>query len=236
MGELLTLFWIFFKIGLFTFGGGYAMIPMFRSYLVPGYISEEMLTNFIGVSESTPGPFAVNMATFIGMERGQIILGHIFDDVFGTFAGNFLGGVVGAFVTTLAVVLPSFIIILLIAYLGSKFLESKVVHNAFKGLKPVVIGLIISVALGLIIKDVFPTVNLSTKFMTLGLANRFPFISVQFSTAPFNFASIDFIGLFIMAVIFILTRIYKKLSPILLIIISAILGLILYGLIPGSII
>jgi uncharacterized membrane protein YfhO len=72
--------------------------------------------------------------------------------------------------------------------------------------------------------------------MTFDFVSRFPFINIQFSSAPFNFAAVDFIGLSIMAMIFILSRLYKKLSPILLIIISALLGLILYGLIPGSII
>ena len=71
MPEILLLFWKFFKIGLFTFGGGYAMIPLMRAEFVEGgYISEQLLIDFIGISESTPGPFAVNMATFIGMENG----------------------------------------------------------------------------------------------------------------------------------------------------------------------
>ncbi len=103
MAELLLLFWIFFKIGLFTFGGGYAMIPLIREELVGGgFITEELLRDFIGISESTPGPFAVNMATFIGMDNA---------------------GLIGAFFATFGVVLPSFLILLLIARFGSKVLD-----------------------------------------------------------------------------------------------------------------
>src|SRR3989339_815903 len=92
---LLNLFWIFFKIGLFTFGGGYAMIPLIESELVGGgYITSDLLYDFIGIAESTPGPVAINMATFIGMDQV---------------------GLLGAFAATLGVVLPSFLIILLIA-------------------------------------------------------------------------------------------------------------------------
>ena len=97
---LLKLFWIFFKIGLFTFGGGYAMIPLIESELVgKGYITVGLLYDFIGIAESTPGPIAINMATFIGI--------HVIGEEY-----RILAGFVGAFATTLGVVLPSFIIIL----------------------------------------------------------------------------------------------------------------------------
>ncbi|MBU1141785.1 MAG: chromate transporter, partial [Firmicutes bacterium] len=143
--SFLKLFWMFFKIGLFTFGGGYAMIPLIKSELVGGgYISAEVLYNFIGISESTPGPVAINMATFIGMNQFQDI--------------GIGASLLGAVATTLGVALPSFIIILLIASLGSKFLESKYVNRAFLGLKPVVIGLIISVSVALIVHAAFPNV------------------------------------------------------------------------------
>ena len=93
----LELFITFFKIGAFTFGGGYAMLPLIQEeVLSKGWISAESLVNFIAISESTPGPFAVNMATFVGSAQG---------------------GFLGAFLATLGVVLPSFIIILIIAAL-----------------------------------------------------------------------------------------------------------------------
>ena len=187
---LLKLFFIFFKIGLFTFGGGYAMIPLFRQELVgAGYITESLLLDFIGISESTPGPFAVNMATFIGMENA---------------------GLLGAFAATLGVVLPSFLIILLIARFGSKFLASKTVTQAFVGLKPVVIGLVFSVAVMLVFKQVFPLVH--------------------FKDLVFDFDSFDYKAVIIMVVAFFCLRYFKKLSPIIIILISAGLGAILYGI------
>ena len=91
----LELFWVFFLIGAFTFGGGYAMLPLMQAEVTAkGWISNEAVVNFIAVSESTPGPFAINMATYVGSE---------------------MGGVLGAACATLGVVLPSFVIILIVA-------------------------------------------------------------------------------------------------------------------------
>lgn len=190
MTELLILFWIFFKIGLFTFGGGYAMIPLMKSELVGGgYISQEMLYDFIGISESTPGPFAVNMATFIGMSQY---------------------GLIGAIFTTLGVVLPSFIIILLIASLGSRFFDTAGVKRAFLGLKPAVIGLILAVSIGLFIHALFPLIDLDT-------------FLIDFSDFNYN-------GLIILVIVIIVSILYKKISPIKIIFISAILGMIIYSI------
>lgn len=135
----LELFWTFFKIGAFTFGGGYAMLPLIQeAVLTKGWATSEALINFIAVSESTPGPFAINMATYIGSEQG---------------------GVFGAFCATLGVVMPSFIIILLVAKFFEKFKESKIVKGCMSGLKPAVIGLIgaavLSVAATVFIPDGF---------------------------------------------------------------------------------
>ena len=186
---LVKLFLIFFKIGLFTFGGGYAMIPLFRQELVGGgYLTETLLLDFIGISESTPGPFAVNMATFIGMENA---------------------GLLGAFAATLGVILPSFIIILIIAKYGEKFLSSRIVTHAFLGLKPVVIGLIFSVAMMLIFKQIFP--------------------AIDFKNFTFNFNDFDYKAIIIMVIAFVGLKFFKKLSPIFIILISATLGLLLYG-------
>ena len=91
--SLLTLFLTFFKIGAFTFGGGYAMLPFIRQEVMNNnWIEEAAFVNMVGISESSPGPFAINIATFIGMDKG---------------------GWLGAAVSTLGVVLPSFIIILI---------------------------------------------------------------------------------------------------------------------------
>ncbi len=197
--SLLKLFWMFFKIGLFTFGGGYAMIPLIKDELVGGgFISADVLINFIGISESTPGPVAVNMATFIGMSQ--------FQDV------GIGASLLGALATTLGVILPSFIIILLIASLGSKFLQSKIVNHAFLGLKPVVIGLIISVSIALIIRAALP--------------------NIDFEHLVFDFSGFNYKGLIILIVVGAITIFYKKMSPIKIILLSAILGMVIYGLIP----
>ena len=118
----LELFWTFFKIGLFTFGGGYAMIPLIKSEVLShGWAETEDIINFIAVSESTPGPFAVNMATFIGQTTG---------------------GISGAACATAGVVLPSFLIILIVAASYDKFKKSRTVRGAMAGLKPAVVGMI----------------------------------------------------------------------------------------------
>ena len=128
----LELFWTFFQIGLFTFGGGYAMIPLIQdAVLSHGWLTDEALINFIAISESTPGPFAVNIATYVGTEMG-VAAGGI-----GTW-GGFLGGMCA----TLGVVLPSFIIILIVAKCYEKFKTNRLVKGAMSGLKPAVIGLI----------------------------------------------------------------------------------------------
>ena len=118
----LELFWTFFTIGAFTFGGGYAMLPLIQIEVVnKGWLANEAVINFIAVSESTPGPFAINMATYVGSE---------------------MGGILGAACATLGVVMPSFIIILIVAKCYDRFKQSKLVKGAMSGLKPAVIGMI----------------------------------------------------------------------------------------------
>ncbi len=118
----LRLFLTFFKIGLFTFGGGYAMLPLVQEEVLShGWMSEEEIINFIAVSESTPGPLAVNMSTYVG---------------------RMTAGIPGALSATLGVILPSFIIILAVAKFYEKFRSSRIVAGAMNGLRPTVIGLI----------------------------------------------------------------------------------------------
>jgi chromate transporter len=139
----LELFWTFFKIGLFTFGGGYAMIPLIQdAVLEKGWLLEEQIINFIAVSESTPGPFAINMATYVGAEVAGTM---------GVFAGIF-----GAACATLGVVLPSFVIILLVARCFEKFRDHKVVKGCMSGLKPAVVGLIAAALLSIGQTVLFP--------------------------------------------------------------------------------
>lgn len=118
----LELFWTFFLIGAFTFGGGYAMLPLIQAEVAAkGWLDSQALVNFVAVSESTPGPFAVNMATYVGSE---------------------MAGFPGAVCATLGVVLPSFLIILFVARCFDRFRESRLVKGAMTGLKPAVIGMI----------------------------------------------------------------------------------------------
>ena len=119
---LLQLVWTFFKIGAFTFGGGYAMLPLIQAEVAAhGWMGAEELVNFVAVSESTPGPFAVNISTFVGAR---------------------LAGIPGALCATLGVALPSFIIILIVAKCFARFKSSSLVQGCMAGLRPAVVGLI----------------------------------------------------------------------------------------------
>lgn len=118
----LQILFTFVKIGLFTFGGGYAMIPLIQSEMsANGWINPHDLINFMAVSQSLPGAFAVNISTYIG---------------------NIMGGFPGAGIGAIAVSLPSFIIIILIGKFYDKFKKSKIVDGAMSGLRPAAIGLI----------------------------------------------------------------------------------------------
>lgn len=179
--KCLELFATFFKIGLFTFGGGYAMLPLIQQeVLSKGWADEKEIINFIAVSESTPGPFAINMSTYIGTDEA---------------------GVLGAFFATLGVVLPSFIIILIVAKCYEKFQSSKIVRGCMSGLKPAVVGLIGAAVLSIAGTVLFPN---------------------GISTAVFS--SLNFyISLAIFAVMALLA--FKKVHPILIIALSAVAGI-----------
>lgn len=135
MLNLIKLFLTFFKIGLFTFGGGYAMIPsIIEETSNFSNIDPEELIDFIAISESTPGPFAVNIATFIGFEQN---------------------GLLGAIIATLGVILPSFIIILLLVNIIEKAKDNKYFKSIIKTVMPIVIGLILSTALKISLSSIF---------------------------------------------------------------------------------
>lgn len=185
---LIELFITFFKIGLFTFGGGYAMIPLITEEVVTkNWLIPEQLLDFIAISESTPGPFAINIATFIGYNQ-QGILGSIF--------------------STAGVILPSFIIILIIAKAFHRFASNKYVIGFLKGVKPVVVGVIFSVAITFLLKSIFHISIFDIKD-----------IEFEWST------------LLIFLVVIVMTRIWKKIHPVFIVLVSGILGLIIYGLI-----
>lgn len=134
----LELFWTFLTIGAFTFGGGYAMLPLIQAEVGARWgdvITQESMVNFVAVSESTPGPFAVNMATYVGAE---------------------MGGVFGSFCATMGVVLPSFVIILIVAKCYERFSSSRIVKGCMTGLKAAVVGLIANAVLGVLMTVFFP--------------------------------------------------------------------------------
>ncbi len=178
----LQLFFTFFKIGLFTIGGGYAMLPLIQSEIQRlGWMSSTELVNFIAVSESTPGPFAINCATYVGSQ---------------------MGGVLGSVCATLGVVMPSFIIILIIAAFFEKFKDNKIVVGCMTGLKPAVIGLI-----GSALVSIAATVFFHNGF-TLSVL----------STPQFYISLVLFITMTVCAL--------KKVHPIIIICISAVTGII----------
>lgn len=134
----IDLFITFFKIGLFTFGGGYAMLSLIQNEVVviKGWIDASTFTDIVAISQITPGPIGINSATYIGYS----VTGNVF----------------GSAIATFAVSLPSFIIILLIAHLYAQFKENRWTEALLRGIKPVVIGLIASAAILLVTPENFP--------------------------------------------------------------------------------
>ena len=184
----LYLFLEFFKVGLFTFGGGYAMIPLIKEVVLSrGWMNEDHFLDMIGLSEVTPGPIAINMATFIGSEQG---------------------GILGSAIATLGVILPAFIIMLLISMLLKKFMKNRFLQASLHGIKFVAIALITSSAIILLCDLLFP---------------------YSLSNGQFNVSfNLDYIKIFVLIIAgyFLLKLIFKKKpSPIITIILSAIIGL-----------
>lgn len=190
---LLELFITFFYIGATTFGGGYAMIPLVREQvLLHGWLTEAEFINMIAVAEATPGPVAINMATFIGSNEA---------------------GILGSALATLGVVLPSFLVILLIVSVIKNFLKYKAVDAFLGGVRPVVVGLITGTAITMLFSNLL---HLSFENLTL-------------SFDP------DLFGIIIFAILMTISTIYKKIkkkapSPIIMILLSAALGIAFYSL------
>ena len=179
----LELFLGFLKVGCFTFGGGYGAVALIRDVVLSnGWLSEEMLTYMIAVSESTPGPIMVNMATYIGSSQA---------------------GFWGAAVATLAVVLPSFFIMLLVSTLLAAVIKNKYVQAVLRGLKPCVVGIVLATGIWMTAKNFVPGFDLRAIVLTALLAAISPLWKKLRK---------------------------KKLSPIALIAISAVLGMVVYGI------
>ncbi len=135
----LRLIWAYLKIGLFGFGGGYAMLALIEREIVgPGWISGQMFTDIVAISQMTPGPIGINSATYIG----YVVPGQ-YSDAF----SSPLFGVLGSILCTIVVVLPSFLLVAYTSHLIRRHRDSVVVKGIFAGLRPVVVGLIASAAL-----------------------------------------------------------------------------------------
>ena len=180
----LELFLGFLKVGCFTFGGGYGAVALIRDVVLSnGWLSEDMVTYMIAVSESTPGPIMVNMATYIGSSQG---------------------GLLGAVVGTLGVVLPSFFIILLVSTLLAAAIKNRYVQAVLRGLKPCVVGIVLATGCYMVIRNCL--------------------------TAPLDLRACFITGCLALALIFYPRITKKKLSPIALICISAVLGIMVYSI------
>ena len=166
MSVYLLLFLEFFKMGALTFGGGYAMIPFIEeTVLAHGWMTTAELVDFIAVSESTPGAFAVNIATYIGSE---------------------VGGIFGSVCATAGLVMPPFIIILIIAKSYEKFKENLVVRGVMLGLKSTVVGLIAATLLKVGFDVLFPSGFDTERFLSVELTGgNFIFIIVVFAVMLF---------------------------------------------------
>lgn len=182
------LFIGFLKVGCFAFGGAYGAIPLIRDVVLSyGWMNDELLSYMIAVSESTPGPIMVNLATYIGSDQ----------------AGFF-----GAVIATLAVVLPSFFIILLVMALLKTALKNQYVQAVLRGMKPCVNGIVLATGLYMIVRNCF----ILSDSMHIDIPAAF-------------------ITVFLIAVMMMYRSITKKkLSPIMLIVVSAFAGMIVYGI------
>lgn len=182
----LDLFIGFLKVGCFAFGGAYAAIPLIRDVVLSyGWIDDEFLSYMIAVSESTPGPIMVNLATYVGANQA---------------------GIFGALLATFAVVLPAFVIILVVTKIMSKFISNKYVQAVLRGVKPCMIGIILATGLWMIVKNCF---------------------EVQFTVFSWKALIISAV----LALIYYGSRklLKKPISPIMLIVISAVIGIIGYS-------
>lgn len=188
---ILRLFLAFLKIGAVSFGGGYGMISLIReTVLKNGWLTDAQFLSFIAVSESTPGPLAVNMATFVGASQA---------------------GIWGAAAATLGVVLPAFCIILLISALLHDLLKRSGVNAFLEGIRPCVVAMILSTA------------------VTLGLSTLFNLSALGDPIVP------DVRSIVLLLLLLLFRALWKRLrkqtpSPILMILLSAGLGMILFSL------
>ncbi len=200
---LLDLFIGFLKVGLFSFGGAYSAIPIIRDVVSSrGWLTDEMLSYMIAVSESTPGPLMINLATYIGSRKA---------------------GIPGAIIATFAVALPAFVIILLVLAAFRFLLKSRYVQAVLDGFKSCIMGVILATGITMIAESV----AVQQEAGAAAEAGSLPRLSVF--GVPLEARALA-IACLVAAVLFGGRLILKKkVSPILLILISAALGIVFYG-------
>ena len=200
----IELFEAFLKVGLFSFGGGYASIPLIRDVVMSyGWLSEDMLTYMIAVSESTPGPIMVNLATYVGITQG---------------------GMPGAFVATFAVVLPAFFIIIAIVAFLSRVIENPYVAAVMQGLKSCVTGIILATGAHMVIRNCMISKTMAESGVpAAGAGGAFP-VDIRAAIVTILLAGIYYGSRRLMRS----AGKRKGLTPIQLIGISAVLGMIVY--------
>ncbi len=158
MGIYWKLIWAYIKIGIFGFGGGYAMLSLVEKAVVePGWISETMFTDIVAISQMTPGPIGINSATYIGF----VAPGSV-DPAF----NGIIWGLLGSVLATLAVSVPSFFLVLYSSHFIRRHNESGAIKAVFSGLRPVVVGLIASAAIMLMNAANFNPNGISTQMWT----------------------------------------------------------------------
>ena len=194
---ILQLAWTFLVIGAFTFGGGYAMLSLLQAQVVTahGWISESAFTDIVAISQMTPGPIGINAATYIGY------------DVLFQATGSHLLGVAGSGIATLALMLPSFIIMLLIVRFYTRFRGNSLFEGTMGWLRPTVAGLIGAAAVILIVKTTW-----------VGFVPSFAVVRENFT---------DWKSWLLLAAAFA-TAFWGKVNPILLILAGAVMGLLLW--------
>lgn len=202
MGIYGQLVWAYIKIGIFGFGGGYAMLSLVeKSVVSPGWISETMFTDIVAISQMTPGPIGINSATYIG----YVAPGNVDPSL-----ASPLWGIIGSVAATLAVVIPSFLLVLNASHFIRKHNESGVIKAIFAGLRPVVVGLIASAAIMLMNAANFNPNGINWQLAVNIIISVVAFLLVYFSI-PFKGKKI-------------------KLHPIFVIILAGTAGFLIYGL------
>ncbi|MFZ5988267.1 MAG: chromate transporter [Bacillota bacterium] len=192
------LFWTFFRIGLFSFGGGYAMIPLMGKEMEAyGWIGAKEFADIIAVSQMTPGPIAVNAATYVGVKTA---------------------GILGSASATLGVTLPSFIILIIISHFFIQFKENKIIESILKGIRPVTIGMVCSAVIFMAETSIFRTENNFEKLRDFFIGKITDLSGV---------VQIDFVSVFIFFIILLASAKFK-LHPIWAVVTSAFLGIFSY--------